>query len=80
MLKRLSFTTALALTALTSLPAVSQADEHRLDRVGRGAVAVVDGTAKAVRRVGDGIMRVGDGVVRAGDKAFRWVLCDRRGV
>ena len=64
MSKRTSLSAVLAVAAIVALPAVSQAGDCRpLDRVGAGAAAVVDGTARVVRRAGEAVVRTGDRVV-----------------
>ena len=65
----------MAATTIMALPATSEARAgcHVFDRVGVRAAAVVDGTGRMVRRVGDG-------VVRAGDRMFGWVFCKRNRV
>ena len=68
MFKRTSLTAVLVATTLTALPATSEArDGCRLfDHVGVRATAMVDGTDRMVRRVGD--------------RMFGWVFCKRHGV
>jgi hypothetical protein len=71
MSKRLSLSTAVAIATLIALPTASEArDCFHLDRIGAGAVAVVDGAGRVVTRVGDGL-------VRAGDRTLGWLFCDR---
>ena len=72
MLKRTSFSAAIAFATLVAFPAVSEArDCLGLDRAGAGVVRAADGAGRAVTRVGDG-------VVRTGDRMLGWLLCDRR--
>ncbi len=58
---RTSLSAALAIATLVALPSVSDARDCRhLCRVEAGAVAVVDGTTRVIKRAGDAVVRVGD--------------------
>jgi hypothetical protein len=71
MFKRTSLTAVLVAATLIALTATSEARGcHLFDHVGVRTAAVVDGTGRMVRRLGDG-------AVRAGDRMFGWVLCKR---
>ena len=67
MFKRTSLTAALVATTFIALPATSEARGCRLfDHVGVRATAMVDGTDRMVRHVGD--------------RMFGWVFCKRHRV
>ena len=67
MFKRTSLTAVLVATTLIALPATSEARSCRLfDHVGVRATAMVDGTDRMVRHVGD--------------RMFGWVFCKRHRV
>jgi hypothetical protein len=63
MTKRTTLSAVIAVAIITGVPTVSEAGEcSRVSRLETGAVAVVDGTKRAVRSAGDAIVRTSDRV------------------
>lgn len=74
MTKKLYLPAAIVLTALTLLPAASQAgDCLGLHRVRAEVVGAMDGTARFAKRVVDRTSRFGE-------RTLGWIFCDKRRV
>ena len=74
MTKKLYLSAAVTLSALTLVPASSEAgDCLGLHRVRTEVVGAVDGTARFAKRVVDRTSRLGE-------RAFGWIFCDKRRV